>query len=62
LIADPAACARLGSAGPARARQLCDPAAALARLEELLGRVVAPSKQAPGGGRHVPGLRAKVSK
>jgi glycosyltransferase involved in cell wall biosynthesis len=62
LIADPAARARLGSAGPARARQLCDPATALARLEELLGGVVASSPRSPGAGRRVPGQRAKVSK
>jgi glycosyltransferase involved in cell wall biosynthesis len=62
LIADPAARARLGSAGPARAAQLCDPATALARLEELLGRVVAASSRRPGLGRRVPGQRTKVSK
>jgi glycosyltransferase involved in cell wall biosynthesis len=41
LIADGAARARLGAAGPARARALCDPAAVAARLRqrvaELLG-------------------------
>jgi glycosyltransferase involved in cell wall biosynthesis len=36
LIADPEARARLGSAGPERARLLCDPATALGRLSELL--------------------------
>lgn len=36
LIADPAARARLGSGGPARAAELCDPAAVLPRLERLL--------------------------
>lgn len=36
LLDDPALRLRLGSAGPARARALCDPAAALARLEALL--------------------------
>jgi glycosyltransferase involved in cell wall biosynthesis len=60
LIADPAARARLASAGPARAGQLCDPGTALARLEELLGRVVATPKRAPAAKRRVPGPRAKV--
>ncbi|MDR3638946.1 MAG: glycosyltransferase family 4 protein [Isosphaeraceae bacterium] len=36
LIDDPDARARLGAGGPARARQLCDPAEALTRLESLL--------------------------
>jgi glycosyltransferase involved in cell wall biosynthesis len=36
LIADPARRARLGAAGPARARQLCDPATHVRRLAELL--------------------------
>lgn len=36
LIDDRDACARLGAAGPARARLLCDPAHILARLEQLL--------------------------
>jgi glycosyltransferase involved in cell wall biosynthesis len=39
LIADPAARARLGSAGPARARRLCDPATVLGRLHHLLAGV-----------------------
>jgi glycosyltransferase involved in cell wall biosynthesis len=39
LIADPAARARLGAAGPARARLLCDPAAVLGRLHALLAGV-----------------------
>ena len=39
LIDDPEARRRLGAAGPARARRLCDPAAALARVEELLRQV-----------------------
>jgi glycosyltransferase involved in cell wall biosynthesis len=36
LIDEPEARTRLGAAGPARARRLCDPADALARLETLL--------------------------
>jgi len=36
LVADPAARARLGAAGPARARQLCDPQVVLMRLQEFL--------------------------
>lgn len=36
LIDDPDLRARLGAAGPARARALCDPSQALARLETLL--------------------------
>jgi glycosyltransferase involved in cell wall biosynthesis len=47
LIDDPGARARLGAAGPARAAHLCDPAAALGRLEGLLAGVAA----APRGGR-----------
>jgi glycosyltransferase involved in cell wall biosynthesis len=39
LIADPEARARLGAAAPARARQLCDPAAAIGRLQDLLAAV-----------------------
>jgi glycosyltransferase involved in cell wall biosynthesis len=62
LIADPEARARLGSAGPARAQQLCDPATELARLEELLGGVVKAQERPPGASRTRPGPRAKVSK
>jgi glycosyltransferase involved in cell wall biosynthesis len=40
LITDPAVRARLGSAGPERARQLCDPAAAVHRLCSLLVHVL----------------------
>src|SRR3989442_10685285 len=36
LIQDSALRSRLGTAGPIRARQLCDPAAQMARLGELL--------------------------
>ena len=36
LIADPQSRARLGAAGPARARALCDPAAVRDRLHGLL--------------------------
>jgi glycosyltransferase involved in cell wall biosynthesis len=46
LIDDPSARARLGAAGPARARALCDPALALGRLHDLLAglaRVPRPS-------------------
>jgi glycosyltransferase involved in cell wall biosynthesis len=39
LIDDPGTRRRLGSAGPARARGLCDPDAALARLETLFREV-----------------------
>ncbi len=41
LIADPAGRARLGAGGPARAAELCDPAAVLPRLERLLRGVAA---------------------
>jgi glycosyltransferase involved in cell wall biosynthesis len=61
LIADPEARTRLGSAGPARARQLCDPATELARLEELLGGVVKAQARPAGASRPRPGQRAKVS-
>jgi FkbM family methyltransferase len=44
LIADPSARARLGAAGPARARALGDPAAVGARLRELLP---GPARAAP---------------
>ena len=48
LIADPAARARLGSAGPARAAELCDPASVLGRLRGLLASVaVGPSARGP---------------
>jgi glycosyltransferase involved in cell wall biosynthesis len=40
LIADPSRRASLSSAGPARARFLCDPSATLGRLEEVLRRIV----------------------
>jgi glycosyltransferase involved in cell wall biosynthesis len=36
LIGDGALRARLGAAGPARARELCDPAAQMRRLHDLL--------------------------
>lgn len=42
LIADPAGRARLGAGGPARARALCDPDAATARLRDLLAGVARP--------------------
>jgi glycosyltransferase involved in cell wall biosynthesis len=48
LIADPETRARLGSAGPERARFLCDPAAALGRFQELLSQVITTPKQKPG--------------
>jgi hypothetical protein len=37
LASDAALCCRLGAAGPARARELCDPAQQLRRLHQLLG-------------------------
>jgi len=37
LLDDPAHAARLGAAGPARARALCDPGRQIARLGQLLG-------------------------
>jgi glycosyltransferase involved in cell wall biosynthesis len=46
LIASPEARAQLGSAGPERARNLCDPAATIGRLHDLLSRVVRPRDQA----------------
>ena len=48
LIADPAARARLGAAGPARAVELCDPAAVVGRLGTLLGSL-APRLAAAAG-------------
>jgi len=36
LVADPSLRRRLGAGGPARARSLCDPAAQVARLEQVL--------------------------
>ncbi|MBV9109813.1 MAG: glycosyltransferase family 4 protein [Gemmatimonadetes bacterium] len=39
LIADPALRARLGAAGPARARELCDPETQMRRLHHLLAEV-----------------------
>lgn len=39
LVADPALRARLGAAGPARARELCDPATQMRRLHRLLEEV-----------------------
>jgi glycosyltransferase involved in cell wall biosynthesis len=42
LIDDPDRRARLGEGGPARARELCDPAAVLARLEGVLAGLVRP--------------------
>ena len=38
LLDDPGRAARLGAAGPARARALCDPGRQMARLEDLLVR------------------------
>jgi glycosyltransferase involved in cell wall biosynthesis len=39
LLADPSRRAALGSCGPSRARQLCDPAVILERLAEILKRL-----------------------
>jgi len=47
LIDDPAARARLGAEGPARATELCDPAAVLPRLEGLLRGVAARPRALP---------------
>jgi glycosyltransferase involved in cell wall biosynthesis len=41
LIADPTRCAALGAAGPARARELCDPQRNLARLNAILSELIA---------------------
>lgn len=41
LIADAGLRARLGAAGPARARELCDPAGQMRRLREVLAEVAA---------------------
>ena len=55
LIADPPRRARLGAAGPAQARALCDPSAQLGRLREVLdlaiesGRGAARATPAEGG-------------
>jgi glycosyltransferase involved in cell wall biosynthesis len=43
LISDSETRARLGAGGPARARELCDPAAALERLENLLRKLCSDS-------------------
>ncbi|WP_406701331.1 glycosyltransferase (plasmid) [Singulisphaera sp. Ch08] len=53
LIEEPETRRRLGSAGPARARDLCDPGAALARLETLL-RDVSRDKEARPFVRSIP--------
>jgi glycosyltransferase involved in cell wall biosynthesis len=45
LIAEPQARTRLGAAGPERARQLCDPAAQVVRLGQLLSQFVATSRR-----------------
>jgi glycosyltransferase involved in cell wall biosynthesis len=50
LIDEPACRARLGAAGRARARQLCDPAPVLARLGDLLGGVARRAGAGPGAG------------
>lgn len=39
LLNNPDRCARLGAAGPARARALCDPAATLGQLHTLLAQI-----------------------
>jgi glycosyltransferase involved in cell wall biosynthesis len=54
LIASPEARARLGSAGPERARHLCDPGTTIAHLHDLLSRVVQPKDQAPSVGCTAP--------
>jgi glycosyltransferase involved in cell wall biosynthesis len=41
LITDPMRCAALGAAGPARARELCDPPRNLARLNAILSERIA---------------------
>ncbi|WP_205525413.1 glycosyltransferase family 4 protein [Pyxidicoccus trucidator] len=46
LIEDPAARARLGAAGPARAAKLCDPSVYLRGLDEALRDVAAPEARA----------------
>jgi glycosyltransferase involved in cell wall biosynthesis len=51
LVDDPETRRRLGSAGPARARGLCDPEAALARLETLFREV---GRTSDGPGRRQP--------
>jgi glycosyltransferase involved in cell wall biosynthesis len=50
LIADPAQRARLGAAGPARARALCDPALVLGRLGRRLHAVARPRAGGPARG------------
>lgn len=47
LIGDPARRARLGAAGPARARALCDPAGTLAALHDVLRPLAAPELVIP---------------
>lgn len=56
LIADPAERARLAAGGPARAAELCDPAAVLPLLEGLFRGVAATRAGAPAGPRAA-GLR-----
>jgi glycosyltransferase involved in cell wall biosynthesis len=44
LVTDPALRATVGAAGPARARQLCDPAAQMRRLDSVLASLLPPRR------------------